>query len=323
MSNNTNLYRSYKLAYQDRTIILKRSVLAILILACFSLGSLVFVNTFQNTNSGNLVLVCLFWIIGLSLLPIIFLTTSFKNFLFWDLILSLGAFIPLLINNKWNKYVFIACLVVFLFILISRIKIKSEYNNLLDLKWIRIVNKGSFEILLALLTILISLTYFYGQSGFIEQGGIKILDTIFSRSQNIQSPFGFNLSGTVDDILKKNIEEQGIIDLTINQNVLNNVLNQAKSRLSEILKFPITGKEKLSSLVIEWIRLHWQHLSFTLKIALSIFIFLIILSLLKFLNIIFSIILTVVSWIFLQILLSLKYLKIKRVGVEKQEVIIA
>jgi len=95
-----------------------------------------------------------------------------------------------------------------------------------------------------------------------------------------------------------------------------------KSKLSEFLKYPVTGKEKLSTLIIESVKSYWQTLASYFKIGLGILVSLSVLSLLKFFNMIFSIVLSAISWIFLQILLSLKYLKIKRVGIEKQKIII-
>jgi len=131
------------------------------------------------------------------------------------------------------------------------------------------------------------------------------------------------LSGTVDDILGKYIQQQ-VPDLGDFSPIINQpVLQETKSKLSEFLKYPVTGKEKLSSLIVEALKSRWQTFSSLLKVGFGILVFLIALSFLKFFNIIFSVILIAVSWIFLQILLSFKYLKIKRVGVEKQEIIIA
>ena len=323
MAKNPNFLNSYKLAYQDRTIFFKNSILGILIVACFALGSLFFVGLLQNFTNGNLIGFSIFWIIGLCLLPMFFLVLPIKDFLFWNLIISASAFIPLLLSHQWDKILWLIWGVIFVLFLLSRIRIKIEYNSLLNLQWLRIVAKGSFFILLSSVISLFTLASFYGNMAFIEQGGIKALDSIFSRAGAIQPYSNLQLSGTVDDILEKYIEQQ-TPDSEVFGSINNqSILQQTKSKLSESLKYPITGKEKLSSLIVEVLKSHWQTFSSLLKIGASVLAFLFLISFFRFFNIIFSIILVAISWIFLQIFLSIKYLKIKRVGVEKQEIIIA
>lgn len=324
MPNDTNLLKSYKLAYQDRTIFLKNSLLCILIVACFSLGSLFFFALLQDFTSGNLIGTCIFWIIGLCLLPIIFLVLSIKDFLFWNLVISFSAFIPLFLNHQWNKTLWLILGIIFALLLLSRIRIKMEYNDLINLQWIRIVGKGSFYILLALLMFFSALIYLQQEDlSFIEQEGTKFLDIVLSQTETIQLPFNLGFSGTIDEILGKYISQQ-TPDLGEIGSILNKgLIQQTKSNLSQFLDYPITGKERVSSFIIGWLKSRWQTLSSSLKIGLGILVFLTVLSVLKFLNIVFSIILAGVSWIFLQILLSIKYIRVKRVGVEKQEIIIA
>jgi len=323
MAKNPNFLNSYKLAYQDRTIFLKNSIIGILIVACFALGSLFFIGLLQDFTNANLIGVCIFWIIGLGMLPIFFLILPIKDFLFWNLIISASAFIPLLFSHQWNKTLWLIWGIIFVLFLLSRIRIKTEYNSLINLQWMRIVGKSSFYILLVLVISLSTLVYFRGNTVSIEQEGVKTLDSILSQAGAIQPFSNLQLSGTIDDILGKYIEQQtpdlGVFNSMANQPLL----EQTKSKLSEFLKHPITGTEKLSSLIVEVLKSRWQAFSSSLKITVSALVFLFTISFLRFFNIIFSIILIAVSWIFLQILLSLKYLKIKRVGVEKQQIIIS
>jgi len=321
MAKNPNFLNSYKLAYKDRTIFLKNSIIGILIVACFALGSLFFIGLLQDFTNVNLIGFCVFWIIGLCLLPIFFLVLPIKDFVFWNLAISLSAFIPLVLSHQWDKIIWLIWVVIFALFLLSRIRIKIEYNSLINLQWMRIVAKGSFFILLSLVISLSTLAYFHLSKASIEQGGTKALDSIFSQTGAIQPYSNLQLSGTVDDILGKYIQQQ-TPDLGDFSSIVNQpILEQTKSSLSKFLKYPVTGKEKLSSLIVETLKSRWQTFSSVLKLGFGVLIFLMALSLLKFFNIIFSIILIAISWIFLQILLSLKYLKIKRVGVEKQEII--
>ena len=323
MTKNSNFLNSYKLAHQDRTILLKNSIFGILIVACFALGSLFFIGLLQEFTNVNLIGTCVFWIIGSCLLPIFFLLLPLKDFLVWNLAISSSAFIPLLLSHQWNKILWLIWGIIFVLFLLSRIRIKMEYNALIDLQWIRMVGKSSFYVLLALIISLSTLAYFQANTVSIEQEGTKILDSIFSRTGIMQPFSNLQLSGTVDDVLGKYIEQQtpdlGGFGSIVNQPIL----QETKSKLSEFLKYPVTGKEKLSTLIVESLKSHWQTFSSYLKIMSGIIIFLAALSFLKFFNIIFSVILIAISWVFLQILLSLKYLKIKRVGIEKQEIIIS
>ena len=323
MNKNPNFLTSYKLAHQDRTIFLKNSILGVLIVACFALGSLFSIGLLQNFTNANLIGTCIFWIIGLCLLPIFFLLLPLKDFLFWNIAISFSAFIPLFFNHQWNKDVWLIWGIVFVLFLLSRTRIKMEYNALINLRWIRIIGKSSFYILLALVISLSTLTYFQKNTVSIEQEGTKILDSIFSY-KGIMQPFSsLQLSGTIDDILGKYIQQQTPDLEGFNSIMSQPILQQTKTKLSEFLKYPVAGNEKLSTLIIESLKSRWQILSSYLKIIFGIIIFLSALSFLKFFNIIFSAILIAISWVFLQILLSFKYLKIKRVGIEKQEIIIS
>ena len=323
MTKNPNFLNSYKLAYQDRAILLKNCIFGILIVACFALGSLFFIGLLQEFTNANLIGTCIFWIIGLCLLPIFFLLLPLKDFLVWNLIISFSSFVPSLLSHQWNKTLWLIWGIIFVLFLLSRIRIKMEYNSLIDLQWIRIVGKSSFYALLALIISLSTLTYFQTNTASIEQEGTKILDSIFSRTGIMQPFSNLQLSGTVDDILGKYIEQQtpdlGGFGSIVNQPIL----QETKSKLSQFLKYPVAGNEKLSTLIVESSKSRWQTFSSYLRIMSGIIIFLAALSFLKFFNIIFSVILIAISWVFLQILLSLKYLKIKRVGIEKQEIIIS
>ena len=323
MTKNPNFLNSYKLAYQDRTIFLKNSILGVLIVACFALGSLFSIGLLQNFTNANLIGTCIFWVTGLCLLPIFFLLLPLKDFLFWNIVISFSTFIPLFFNHQWNKDVWLIWGIVFVLFLLSRTRIRMEHNALINLRWIRIIGKSSFYILLALVISLSTLTYFQKNTASIEQEGTKVLDSIFSY-KGIMQPFSsFQLSGTIDDILGKYIQQQAPDLGGFNSIMSQPILQQTKTKLSEFLKYPVAGNEKLSTLIIESLKSRWQILSSYLKIIFGIIIFLSALSFLKFFNIIFSVILIAISWVFLQILLSFKYLQIKRVGIEKQEIIIS
>ena len=323
MTKNPNFLNSYKLAYKDRTIFLKNSIFGILIVACFALGSLFFIGLLQDFANVNLIGTCIFWITGLCLLPIFFLLLPLKDFLLWNIVVSFSALIPLLFSHQWNKVLWLIWAIIFVLFLLSRIRTRMEYNALINLHWVRIVSKSSFYVFLTLVISLSTLTYFQVNTVSVEQEGTKILDSIFSRTGIMQPFSNLKLSGTVDDILGQYIKQQAP-DLGEFNSIINQpILQQTRAQLSEFLKYPVTGNEKPSTLIVESLKSRWQTFSSYLRIMFGIIIFLTAFSFLKFFNIIFSVILIAISWVFLQILLSLKYLKIKRVGIEKQEIIIS
>jgi hypothetical protein len=326
MEQESNLYKAYKLAHRDRTVFIKNSILAIAIIICFGLGSLFFLNFLNNFANSNLVMAILFWLIGLSLLPIFFLIVPLESFLIWNVTFSFVSFLPFLFRAKWSYSLFIISGFLFLFLFISRSIIQGENNVLLDLKWMRVVSKGSLVLLLAFVIIMASLAYFQGKPGQIEQGSEQVLDSLLVQSEGVQAAFGLQLTGTIDEILETYIEKQiSELDDPIQRSLLDkeSFLIQSRSDFSEFFGISLTGEEKLSSLLIEWIKVRWQIIPPALKFALAFFIILIILSFLKVINIVFSIVLAGLSWVLIQILISLKYLKIKRIGIEKQEITIA
>lgn len=322
MAKHPNFLNSYKLINQDRIIFFKNSIIGILIVACFALGSLFFIGLLQGFTNANFIGFSIFWIIGLGILPIFFLILPIKDFLFWNLIISASIFIPLFLSHQLGKIIWLIWGSIFILFLLSRIRIKTEYNSLINLQWMRIVGKSSFYILLVLVISLSTLAYSQKNTALIEQEGVKALDSMLSQAGAIQPFSNLQLSGTIDDILGKYIEQETQDLGTFNSIVNQPILQQTKLKLSELLKYPVTGTEKLSSLIVEVLKSRWQTFSSLLQIVVGALVFLFMISFLRFFNMIFSIILITVSWIFLQILLSLKYLKIKRVGVEKQEIII-
>ncbi|MDD5760851.1 MAG: hypothetical protein PHF45_02280 [Candidatus Pacebacteria bacterium] len=323
----SNLYKIYQAAHRDRTLFVKKSLLAIAIIVCFGLGSVFFSALLNDFSTNMLILAIVFWTIGVSLLPVFFLVIPISSFLLWDLAISIAPFLHFLFKGQWHPYLFGVWGIAFLLLLLSRASMKGESSNLLDIKWGRIVSKGSFQMLLIVVVVLIALIYFQNKGGQIEQVGGEILETAISKSEKVQNIFGIKLSGTVDEILKSYIEKQmSSLNNGMEQEttiVNKTLLTEMKSSFSKFLGMPLTGEEKLSSLMMDWIKIRWQTLSSLLKMGLVFIVVLLLLGILRFINIFFSITLVLTSWILLQILLSVKYLAIKRVGVEKQEITIS
>ncbi len=340
MSQESNLYKAYKLAHSDRVLLIKKFILAIVIIVCFGLGSIYILNCLNSFSSFNLTMAILLWSIGVFLLPIFFLVFDLPNFLLWNLGISLAPFLFFLFKGQWNVYFFVIIGLVYLLLLISRAYMKNESNNLLELNLRRIVFRGSFFLLLALVLVLVSLVYSQNKLDLLEESSEKLIETIILQIESAQNIVNVESTGTIDSILKNYLEKEAInlgeLDLsTLGAEEINledieignmdkeTLLEEMKANLSDLLDIPLTGEEKLSSLIVSWVKNYWLNISLPMKFILVIIIFISLMSILKVVNLVFYPILVFFSWVFLQILLSIKYLTIKKIGVEKQELNIA
>ena len=334
MSQESNLYKAYKLAHQDRALLIKKSILAIVIIGCFGIGAILFLNLLNNFSLLNLITVTLVWLIGISLLPIAFLVFSLIDFLIINLGISIISFVPFIINGQANVFVFIIIGIIYLLFFVSRISMSSENNNLIGFNWRRIISKGSFFLLLGFVVVLSSLIYFANKVEIVEQSGEELLDKIITQTININtsSSSGDLATGTVNKMLKnylenklENLEEFNLAEINPEELEKNQetFLEELRSNLAEMLKIPITGQEKVSTLIIDWVKNYWEETSSLLRLGLILLGIILVLNILKFINILFTLILILFSWVLREILISIKFLTLKNIGVEKQEIIIA
>ncbi|MDD5545211.1 MAG: hypothetical protein PHX67_00930, partial [Candidatus Pacebacteria bacterium] len=168
--------------------------------------------------------------------------------------------------------------------------------------------------------------------------GEKFLDNAINQIKTLNSDLDF--SGTVNDYLNHSIDKQfnsaesdninlgesfgGISGSGTIKNTLEDqkkaLAEQTKKNLSEVFKIPITGEEKFSTLIIAFIKNYWQSAITNpiFKTILYFFIFFLALGLLSVFNLIFSWVISIFSWIILQILISSKLIKIETRSVEKK-----
>jgi len=73
-------------------------------------------------------------------------------------------------------------------------------------------------------------------------------------------------------------------------------------------------------LIINYFKVHWLSFSLGIKILMAVLILSLIFSLIGLFNTVFSIIINIASWLIFKLLILIKYLKIKKIGVEKDEI---
>lgn len=344
----SNFYRNYKLASRDRTLFLKNLLfiagvsIIFLLAVLFSLSGFSKIENFLVASRPFLLLV-FFWIVDFSFLVVLCLSLPFKNSLLGLLAISLISFSPFLIRRVTENYLFLFYfwLAFFGFFLLALLRMRREAADLSNLKWLRIVKSGNWFLFLAFLAIFCSFFYFSSwqsneKGKIFERLGEKFLDNAINQIKTLNSDLDF--SGTVNDYLNHSIDKQfnsadninldesfgGISGSGTIKNTLEDqkkaLAEQTKKNLSEVFKIPITGEEKFSTLIIAFIKNYWQSAITNpiFKTILYFFIFFLAIGLLSVFNLIFSWVISIFSWIILQILISSKLIKIETRSVEKK-----
>ena len=316
MPQDSNFYRVYKLAYRDRSEFLKTLILVTLIISGLSLASLFSLGVLKDFNLNLLIWAGVLWLISFSLLPIFFLTAPKMQFYFFSLIFSFIPFIPIFLDKAWDTNIFFVIGAILLTIFFAGWRMKTEANNLIELNFSRIISKGIIFLSLALVIILGSLIYFERNS--LDLSRININNLISSSFGSFGGSFQFG--GTIDDILNTYISTQTSKLGIIGEPAKKLLLEQTRNSLSQMIGIPISGKETISNLIVNYFKDHWQGMTLQIKLIIYLLLLSIAWSLLALFNYVFSLLMIIVSWLLLKLFLVVKYLQIKRVGVEKEEI---
>jgi hypothetical protein len=318
MPQDSNFYRVYKLAYQDRSESLKSLILVAIIISGLSLASLLTLGVMKNFNLSLLIGASALWLISFSLLPIFFLVAPKTHFYFFGLLFSMMPFLPIVLDKTWDQNLIFVILAIIISLFLSGWKMKAEANNLIDLNLSRIISKGVMFLSLIFFIILGSLVYFERNNLGLDK---YQFNNLIAPANNLVS--NINLGGTVDDILSGYLKTQtsqlGSLGISAQQLLL----KQTRESLSQMIGLPITGKETITSLIIDYFKTHWSTMSLPLKLVVYFLVLSTVWSVLILFNYIFSFVIIISSWLFLKFLILVKYLQIKRVGIEKEEVALA
>ena len=309
MAQDSNFYRVYKLAYRDRSESLKSLILIAIIVSLLSLASLFFVGIIRIFSWNYLITAIVFLVISFALLPIFFLVAP-KSQLYLSIgLFSIIPFIPILLQAAANNYLFIVIAGLFVAFLLSSWRMKSEANSLIDLNFPRIISKGIIFLSIATLLIIGTLAYF------------NKTDIDFSKFNfSTINVAGISSATTIDGIIKSYLEKQTRNLGSLSNSASNLLLKQTKDNLSQMFGIPISGNETISTLIINYFKAHWLSFSFGVKILMAALILSLIFSLISLFNTAFSIIINITSWFIFKLLILIKYLKIKKIGVEKEEI---
>ena len=316
MPQDSNFYRVYKLAYRDRSEFLKSLILVALIISGLSLASLFSLGVLKNSNFNLLIWAGILWLISFSLLPIFFLAAPKNQFYFFSLFFCFIPFIPIFLDKAWDINIFLVIGVILLINLLAGWRMKAEANSLIRLNFPRIISKGMIFLSLALIIILGTLIYFERNS--LDSSRIDINGLINASFASFGGSFQFG--GTIDDILKVYIATQASKLGIIGEPAKELLLEQTRSSLSQMIGLPITGKETISNLIVNYFKNHWQGMSLQIKLIFYLLLLSIAWSLLAMFNYVFSVMVIILSWLLLKLFLAVKYLQIKRKGIEKEEI---
>lgn len=309
MTPESNFYRVYKLAYRDRNESLKALILLAIIISFLSLASLMFVGVIRLFSWYYLISAGVLWLLGFALLPIFFLVVPRSQFYLGILLFSIIPFVPIFLERNNNNYLFAVMGCIFVLLILSGWRMKSESNNLIELNLPRIIGKGSLLLSLSILLIIGTLLYFDRSKVDISKFNWNTL--------NIN---GVSVNGKIDDILKSFIEKQTSSLGAVGNTASSLLLKQTKESLSQMTGLEISGQETIFSLIANYLKSRWQSFSLGMKLIIYAIIVSLGFSVVALFNFIFSIILTLMSWLLLKLLILIKYLQIKRIGVEKEEV---
>ncbi len=316
MPQDSNFYRVYKLAYRDRSEFLKLLILAALIISGLSLASLFSLGVLKNFDLNLLIWAGILWLISFSLLPIFFLVVPKNQFYFFSLLFCFIPFIPIFLDKAWNTDIFFVIGAILLTNLFAGWRMKAEANILIKLNFFRIISKGIIFLSLALIIILGALIYF--ERNNLDSARIDINGLINASFGSFGGSFQFG--GTIDDILKTYISTQTNKLGIIGEPAKKLLLEQTRSSLSQMIGITIYGKETIPNLIVNYFKNHWQGMSLQIKLIIYLLLLSIAWSLLAMFNYVFSLLVIIVSWLLLKLFLVVKYLQIKRVGVEKEEI---
>ncbi len=323
MAQESNFYRLYRLANQDRIQSFKTSFLAITIFACFALGSLLTMGLSKNFSWKFLGGGVASWSIGFALLLVLTLVSSTRDFTLWAIPLSFVVFLPLYLQHQISRPVLLSVAAIFVLLLLNRWKIRREYNALINLNWGRIVRRGSFLFTVILIIIGFVLLFFSSSSLSWQKIGTKASDALISSTQT--SFFAmlphFSLTETIDEILNKYAKQQLIqsgLEEGMDSMVSEPLLQSMKSNLSGTINYPIKGNETIPELVVNWFKAKWPTFPLPIKVGIGILVFFLFWSLINFLDSLLFLILLLEVSLIIQLLTALKFIKVSHSNVEKE-----
>lgn len=318
MVQDSNFYRIYQLAYSDRTHSLKALILFAIIFSLFSISSLLFLGGINTSNLKLVFVSFILWLLTFSVFNLFILVAPKVQLFFGSLVFSISLFTPLLLLGIFDFYLLYIYLAIVFLLMISILRFKGEADSLINLNLPRLISKVSFIFTLILFIIIGTLIYYnHRDINFLVNGFFSnIIDKYFNALGGT-----FNFNDTIDGIVTKYLNQQiNIFGSNTNNKTLNQLLlSQTRETLSNMFNIPLTGKETIVEAIKKYFILHWANFTWNIKIIFIIILLSIIFSVLALVNYVINIIFVILTWLLLKLLVTIKYINIKMVGVEKEE----
>jgi len=297
---------------------------------------------------GGWWIILLLMVLVMALMPLIYVVADSRWIIIWSLAIGTGFFLPFV--DYSNLWVGLGLLIMIAGFIIGGFGIKTEANTYLKLKWQRISRRGLSTFLIVFMLFIGVTSYTALKPTFSENGGwsqvLKFINFDFSKIS-----FGkIKLNMTVDEFIESsamgNVNTGGsntmlqdvlgglpkelvnvLPSLNLNQVSDEGAINKQmiasiRKEFSTKLGLKLKGDEKLSDLISQYTTNFFKSLPPTVKYLLYALIIISFVSLIVPLVWIFRWIAFFFSWIILQILLSIKYLKIDNIGVDKETLVI-
>ena len=320
MIQESHLSQLYRLANQDKTQDIKTSILALVIIACFAISSLLTMGLKTQWSISILIGALSCWFIGFSFLIIFSFISNNKGFYLWLIAITASGMIPLVIEYHYQKWVLLALIVIYILLSWARGQIRGEYNSTIHLNWGRLVRASNLFLTLVFLILLSFLLLF----PFKSISPNKIISSSVSKMMTFN---GISFNSKINDILKNYLKKQissetnalpGKLSKLSSEVMANTVLKQTKENLSHSLHIPITGQETIFGLVVKWFKYHWANLSNYWKALIGIAILMTVWSIVVGTNSILYFILLLLSGILFWSLIKFKFITLGHKEIEKE-----
>lgn len=320
MPQESNFYRLYKLAYKDRTQALKSLILGSIIVCALSFSSLLTLGAINSLNLKVLLGAAITWLIAFALLPIFFLAATKTHFYLFEILFGAALFIPLFLSQGWNfTFLYLACGAMIGF-LMAGWRMKGEAEQLIDLNFSRIISQGIIYLSLIIVFVFGLFIYFERDNLKVAQEQMKNLSPLVAE---ITTKLNWNIS--VDELLSRylqmQLETNQFSSLSAASKQL--LLRQTRAMLSQSLGIPLSGKESVITVLIDYVKTYFTKLSPSLKIVFYLVLASTVWSFITFFNYFFFSLIVILSWLLLKFLVLIKFIEIKRIGVEKEEIVLA
>lgn len=316
MPQGNNILRLVQLSQEDRTIFYKNVIFIIINIALAALGSLFILSVLHQFNLVVLLAGIIFLSLWCGLLVIYFLVGRWKYLWLGLLLIDCALLTPVILLHQYShNYFWIIGGIIFVCLIFSAFKIRKEADTLVHLNWWRIIQKGSWN--LSLVILLVTGYLFYSSGEILKLNSGQVVDSLIKITSK-SNLLPYNISGTVDELSQSIIKSQFVSSQGSNKAMETLMVTQVRKNFSQFLGQQLNGKEKISEVLVKWVQQKWQNLSIITRRLILLVVLLLMINVVSLFNFFFSFVLFLVSWLIRELLIAIKFIKLKRIGVEQE-----